>query len=154
MQITLTPNEMMIAGIVGLRRRIVAITGDLRERVELESTRGNEFDKDVIGAMAEMAVGRGLNLHWSVTSFGVDVGSVSEGVEVRCRRVGGSGLDLAFRKSDTSQRPYVLVHADVPVFTLVGWLYLREAAAAGTPGPGGLIYVPPNKLHDMVELIR
>lgn len=157
MQITLNASELMTAATAGVRRQIRAIVNGSRHRVELESTKMREFDSHIVGAMAELAVARGLNLYWSGFGDGsdtTDVGSATEGVEVRCRRIGGAGLDLAIRESDVSNKPYVLVHEAIPVFTLVGWLYAREARAAGTPGPGGLLYVPPNKLHDMVELIR
>ena len=158
MKTTLTPGEMMMAGIVGVRRTLVAMANGYTHRIELETTKLSQFDSDIVGAMAELAAAKATNMYWAAGNGkvgGVDVGSEGEGFEVRCRRIGGSGLDLAFRPTDKSPRPYVLVHANPPDFFMMGWLYLHEAEDAGTVNPAtGLIYVRPDKLHDMVELLR
>jgi hypothetical protein len=117
----------------------------------LASSEQFAFDNHVISAMAEYAVSKAFNLHWSLEEkFGHDVGGV---LEVRCRRV-GSGRDLGFRNCDKPQRPYVLVHANPPRFKLVGWILGRDGWAIGQPNEKtGLHFVTEQQLRPVVELL-
>jgi len=156
--VDLTPQELTTAAMVGVRRRITMIA-----RAESDGE-ANPFTLDecpfegaIIGAMAEFVVARAFNLFWADgvgKRNAIDVGGL---IEVRARRIGGCGLDLGIRAHDKLNLPFVLVHADIPHFTMVGWLYGRDAWEIGAPTKKDwLRFVPAQlpPLRDMTELLN
>lgn len=140
--IELSYQQMTTAAMIGVRRQISAMAKRRQHWGVLPSSETEAFDNHIIGAMAELCVAKAFNLYWddavgSVT--GCDVGGL---IEVRARRVNGSGLDLAMRPHDKPRKPYVLVHAAPPKFSLIGWVYGADGWNAGQPNAKtGLRYV-------------
>src|SRR5262245_45687275 len=130
MIVELSPQDVITAATVGVRRRAYAMSRNLAAYGGV----GPEdlFDIDCLGAMAELAVARTLNLFWEPhigETNGYDVGGC---VEVRMRRVPGTGTDLPMRTNDNDDKPYVLVlgYRDGRM-DLAGWLYGGVAKARG-----------------------
>lgn len=151
--VDLTPHELTTAAMVGVRRRIHMIAraehdGEANPFTLDESP----FEGAIIGAMAEFVVARAFNLFWADNvgkRNAVDVGGL---VEVRARRLGGCGLDLGIRAHDKLDLPFVLVHADIPHFTMVGWIYGRDAWAIGAPTSRDWLRFVPAKLPPLREM--
>jgi hypothetical protein len=134
MIVTLTPQEAMTAGHVGLYRQCFAMTKKLPHFGTPTSDQDDlAFDHHIVSAWGEFIVAKTLNLFWAPNVGnirGIDVGGV---VEVRVRKVPGTGVDLAIREHDKDGRPYVLAHhlRGGFSFELVGWLYGHEAKGRG-----------------------
>lgn len=152
----LSGQEMVTAGTVGLRRHVAAIVKGKRP---VHGAQGNghpgAFDNHILGAMAEFAVARALNLFWAPNIGLTAKGDVGGLIEVRARTQDGTGLDLAIRPGDGTNSPHVLVHCDPPLFRIIGWIFAREAASiAGScwNEKRGLWFVPHVALRPMEEL--
>lgn len=143
MIVTLSPQEMMTAAFVGVRRQVSAMANKRANWGVLQSTEDFAFDHHIIGAMAELAAAKAFNLFWPDNVgrvSGTDVGGL---IETRCRRVGGSGLDLAMRAHDAKpDKPYLLIHANMPNFKMVGWIFGREASLGTLNSATGITFVP------------
>ena len=142
----LSAHDALTCAVVGVRRRILSTF--LKQKQY-----GNDdayFDSDIMGAMAEFAVGGALGVFWDGHVGKSDDGDVGGFVEVRMRRVPGTGTDLAIRPKDHDDRPYVLAlgHRDFRI-EVIGWLYGGDAKARGRASDNawceskGVWYVPP-----------
>jgi hypothetical protein len=140
--ITLSDFWLARAREVGLQRHGYALQAGLKHY-------GNKADDSdshhVVGAIAECAVAKYLNLPWRANVgniHGVDVG---DAVEVRARRVPGTGTDLAIRPHDKDEKPVVLVF----VFAnyqceLRGWIFGHEGKNVGPWNEAKCVwFVPP-----------
>ena len=155
MIIELSPQEMITAGTIGVRRQVAALFQNRRpSHGAHDNSDSRAFDDHIIGAMAEYAVAKTLNLFWDPSIGKVKKGDVGGFVEVRVRRVGGTGLDLVIRPGDEDDAPYVLVHAEVPRFFIKGWLYGRDGKAGGFVWneQRRLWFIPPEKINAIEEL--
>jgi hypothetical protein len=153
LDLILSPQELMTAAMVGVRRQISAMANGRAHWGVLSSSETSAFDNHIIGAMAEFAVAKHFHLFWSDNVGSVTGRDVGGEIEVRCRRVGGSGLDLAMRPHDKPAMPYLLVHAAMPKFTLVGWIYGCDAESLGMLNEStGLRYVVASSLRPLDEL--
>jgi hypothetical protein len=92
----------------------------------------DHFSHHIIGAVGECAVAAFFQLRWN-PNIGVITGvDVSGKIEVRARRLEGTGLDLAMRPKDKDDLPYVLVWVSQDYMTeLIGWLYGWETKGKG-----------------------
>ena len=146
---------MITAASIGMRRQVYAISHNLWHYGHEEE----KFDSHVIGAMAEFAVARVLNLFWEANIGkigGSDVGGV---VGVRMRRIPGVGTDLAIGPKDEDETPYVLVHGyRNGRMDLVGWLYGRAAKERKGPWcePKNVWFVPPpyDPMDTLIDLFN
>ena len=122
MRITLNFGEMTMAGTVGVQRQAYAIVKNLKDVGGADSSKA--WEDSVVSAMCELAVAKALNLFWCPNvgiTTGVDVGGA---IEVRmCRE---ANHRLVLRPSDKDDMPYVLVLAQPPHFTILGWLLGRD----------------------------
>jgi hypothetical protein len=154
----LSPQEMITTAMVGVRRWVSVLANGQRNRYSAKEL--NEgFERAIFSAMAEYVVAREFNLFWPDGVGRLDAGDVGQhDIEVRCRLIGGVGLDIGFKATDDMQAPFVLVHADVLKFEfiMVGWIYGSDGWALGKENPAlpGVRFVPPMvpPLRDMNEL--
>jgi hypothetical protein len=140
-RVELSPQEMVTAATIGVRRQVAKIVGGYGSYLPNETNDWAPFDNDVHGAMCEFVIARKFNLFWAPNigdRKAVDVGGI---IEVRGRRLSGSGLDLGLRDIDKLQYPFVLVHTDPPFFNIIGWIDGREGWRIGQ-GNSQLHYVP------------
>lgn len=130
--VTLSSQELITAGTVGLRRHVAALSKDRRPAHGAPANNGEDaFDHHIFGACAEFAVAKNYNLFWAPSVGLIDKCDVGGIIEVRSRRLHGTGIDLAIRPGDSDEKPYLLVHGDIPRFHLIGWLFGREGKNAG-----------------------
>jgi hypothetical protein len=156
--VKLTPQEMITTATVGVRRWVSVLANGQRNRYSAKEL-GEGFERSIFSAMAEFVVAREFNLFWPDGVGRLDAGDVGRhDIEVRCRVIGGSGLDIGFKQTDDMDAPFVLVHADVLKFefTMVGWMYGRDGWALGKENPSlpGVNFISPMvpPLRDMSEL--
>ncbi len=141
---TLSTEEMITTGTVGLRRWIAVLHNEMQGPYT-----ANDFSEGLhrytISAMAEFVVAREFNLFWQDGVGSYAAGDVGGIIEVRCRTIPGSGLDIGFKVTDTvdgdgqpKNKPFVLVHAHLACskketlkFDMVGWIYAQDGWAAG-----------------------
>jgi len=162
MIITLSPQDAIVPASIGLRRQIFALANGLRhfgamtmtER-QFNSAADNAFDHHILAAMSEYVVARALNLFWEPSvgnTNGVDVGGL---VQVRLRRVPGTGSDLAIRDKDIDDKPYVLVHYPGGLtFELKGWLFGREGKGRGQFNEQKNVWFVPPPYRSIDELLE
>jgi hypothetical protein len=116
---------------IGEARYLYAVEHALRMYGNIDySDQGDSLH--IAGAISEAVVAKHFKLPWKPhigVIDGIDVGGL---IEVRARRVPGTGTDLAIRPDDKDDLPYVhsLVYADNSV-TLKGWLYGRDGKGRG-----------------------
>lgn len=126
MRVELSEEEMRIAAVIGTLRQ--SDNWKTPHWGVLASSEEFAYDNHVISAMTEYSVSKMFNLHWSLEErYGHDVGGV---IEVRYRRK-GVGPDLGIRDRDNNNRPYLLVHAEPPVFECVGWIFGNDGWKIG-----------------------
>jgi hypothetical protein len=152
--VTLKPNELLSAAIAGVRRQVSALAHSREDYCHNDSV--DPFERHIMGAMAELAVARTFNLFWADETGRIDGSDVGGIIEVRARKIGGRGLDLGIReRGNKPNKPYLLVHCDLPRFFLIGWIYGHEGWAIGKEnGLAGVRWVPAKipPLHTVDEL--
>ena len=115
--IKLTEYELFYAAIVGVRRQVQALLGNLPNRHGFD---GDGWGVHIEGAAGEMAYAKFRNKYWScsVGTFqsGGDVG------EVQVRTRSKQDYDLIVRKDDPDDAFFVLVIGQSPSFRICGWM--------------------------------
>lgn len=139
---TLKPNELLSAAIAGARRQVSALANGREDYCHNDTV--DPFERHIMGAMAELAVARTFNLFWADETGRIDGSDVGGLIEVRARKIGGRGLDLGIReRGNKPNKPYLLVHCDLPKFFFVGWIYGRDGWAIGKENSlAGVRWVP------------
>jgi hypothetical protein len=145
--ITLTHDEIHLAAIAGVMRRIDSMKAGLTNRKQSDSS---DWDIDIDGACAELAVAKALNIFWfgHMRSFkGPDVGRL----HVRSTRHAHGHLII--KDNDEEEGVYMLVINECPEFRLVGGISAKRAKREFNPvpnkvGPGHSFWVPQDKLSD------
>lgn len=149
--VTLSPFWLRRAREVGRARHAYAVKHDLKHYGNIANDHESHHE---VGAIAEAAVAKYLHLPWRANIGnikGVDVGNV---VEVRARRIPGTGTDLAIRPNDKDDKPYVLawVHADDSV-EIVGWLFGREGKNRGPWSAAKQVWFNPPPYRPIEQLL-
>ena len=120
MKVQLTPMEMWQGSMVGIARRIDSKKKNLGNKAPTE----NQWQVDVEGALAELAVGKALNLYAGLTIGnygGADVGRYHVRYSPR------PDACLILRPDDKADGWYVLVTGLEGDYTVHGYIYGREA---------------------------
>ena len=160
MKIILSKWELVIALVTGGLRNISSIFAGHNSQNHCPDEGGNNWDRSIDGAAAEIAVGKALNRYWEPTVNNFH-GTDGCGLQVRyTRRQSGS---LLVRDADKDEDIFVLVVGEKRWFQLRGWMKGSEAksaefrktpeqlsgmAAKGIPA----YFVPQSRLHGMEEL--
>lgn len=122
--LTLDPHELQIAAFIGCRRRIETLKGSLKDAHGFDG--GGAWDIDVMGAAAEMALAKMLNIYWcgDVNTFKLpDVGSL----QVRSTSLNNGSLIV--RQNDSDNDTFVLMLFQRPsTFCFGGWMKGVDAA--------------------------
>lgn len=128
-EITLDSQDLYLASIVGVRRRIESMRRGGNERNGLDRKKVAEaWYYNVVGAMGELAAAKALNLHWRA-SVNAKKNEPDIGEDVQVRTLARGDYDLIVRPDDIDDHRYVLVTGDPPTFRVVGWMKGREAKA-------------------------
>jgi len=149
-RVSLTFEEMELGASAGVRRRIRKIEGG---RTDLIST-PDGFQKDIDGALAELAFAKRFGLHWS--GLGVrGAADVGENFEVRASMSITASMIVRHHNPDDSR--FVLAIGGSRDFEFVGWLYGRECKRAEwlrRPNEeNAAFFVPQDALRPIGELV-
>lgn len=125
--IQLSTNELYVASIVGIRRRIASLSRGLSECRGLD--RKGDAEKwfyNIIGAIGEMAFAKAANLYWpaSVNATKQDP-DVLPNWQVRC--LNRDDYDLIVRPDDPDHFNYALITGNGYEFTFRGWIAGKHA---------------------------
>lgn len=122
-QVSLSPQEMYLASIVGVRRRLTSRT----ERNGADrATTAESWYYNVVGAQGEMAAAKALGLYWAAT-INAEKGEADIGPDWQVRTLAGHDYDLIVRKDDRSDQKFVLVTGEGPDFRVHGWMLGEDA---------------------------
>lgn len=151
-EVELTWREVYLAGVVNVARTVDNLHQGKRDRYGLAYDDMGE-SRGWMGAIAEIAVAKYLNIYWVTLEPGViDVG------HVEVRAVGAPGHRLLLHDEDRDA-PFVSVLVErkrLPVVTLRGWYYAENGKQSeywAEPVSGrGCYCIPNNLLHPMCEL--
>lgn len=148
--LTLSWPEVLLAVSAGTMRHISAIKAG---RADLQSgVAPPSWDRDIIGALAEMAVARYFGVFWSGTVGRIDLPDVGR-IQVRSKKLDGDRLVI--RPDDSDEQVFVSVLVRTPVFRLCGWLRAGEAKRQECGDiVSGRFFVPDGELHPMDALLR
>lgn len=152
MIVTLTAGQKTHALEVARGRQAFADGHKLRDRA-LPSE--SKLDDSIMGCLGEFAVALVLDLPWHANIGVLDRADVGDMVDVRARRVPGSGTDLVIFPKDPDDRPFVqtLVRPDDTV-ELVGWLHAHEGKARGQWFERARYWYVRPPYRDILELMR
>lgn len=137
--------ETILSSFVGCIRRC-----ESRARNRNSGTCETSFDKDCLGAMAELAYCKFRNQFWSgsVGSFR----SADVGINVQIRHTTLENGCLIIRHYDDLNHYYVLVTGNVPTFTVVGWIKgadaIKKEYIRAPCGREPEYFVPQYELHE------
>lgn len=144
----LTNEELLTAAMVGVRRQISAMR---QNRQNSWDNAQNPFEIHILGCCGELVAAKHYNLFWPDAVGSVSSHDVGGLLEVRCRRGGAMGI----RDNHKPEKPYLLIHADVPRFRFKGWLFGADAWRLGQLCSGNpkLRFVEPSLLRPLRELL-
>lgn len=132
MQITLTDTEIALATEIAQKRN-----QSQREAGRPDGlVKGSSIDRDIEGALSELAVSKALGLPWSGKWLPIPVWDKwkHEGNDVGKLEIRSTGLPtgrLILHPTDKDHSPYLLVLShDKPTFKLVGWIFGIEAKSS------------------------
>lgn len=135
-KIKLTYPEIYIASQIGVMRNVASHQRNLpRTNRNSEFNNDHQWETDINGAMAELAVAKFYNVYWNPS---VNVGKLADVGKIQVRSNTRSNGHLIIRKRDNDDEIFMLVICQNPEFTIVGW---KLALEAKTPQ----FYRPENK---------
>lgn len=128
MEITLTAADLSLANDVARQRNESQRSAGRADGL----VKGSSLQRDIEGALSELAVSRALNLSWDGKWLPIDIWDnwKHEGNDVGKLEIRSTALAtgrLILHPSDKDNSPYVLVlsHSN-PTFKMVGWIYGKE----------------------------
>lgn len=122
MIIKLTEAHMRLAANLGVERRLAALSGGLDGRYGVATA--DNWERDINGCLAELAVAHYLNLFWCGTIK--QTKERDAGALVDVRSIDRPDRRLILHPGDPDAVPFVLVHVRAPVCDLIGWMYASE----------------------------
>lgn len=151
--VTLSEAEMLNAAIAGCQRQVISLR---KGRVEAygASDRGNPWQINVQGAIAEMAFARMTRKNWvpaidgHLTELEGDVGWY------QIRSTYRTDGHLIVHPNDVDVAPYVFAVVKEPRVKFVGWLLGSEAKVVGEWRKKDECWVRQDQLKDMADLPR
>lgn len=118
MRVELTQEEMRVAALIGVERRLRAIARNRQHRYAW--TGEAVWAIDIQAAGAELAIAKAIGRYWTDTAEPDAHGDVGDGVQVRwTKRENGC---LLLHPTDPDAHVYVLVTGEMPVFEVPGWI--------------------------------
>lgn len=145
--VTLTPDEIRIAAITGVSRRVDSMKTGLVNQKQSDSS---DWAIDIEGACAELAVAKQMGIFWigHVRTFkNADVGVL------HVRSTVHHDGHLIIKENDPDDAVFVLVTCDCPTYTIVGGISGARARIVGNEvplrrGTGVTWWVPQKHLAD------
>jgi hypothetical protein len=123
--ISLTGPETYIAAQIGVMRNVAAHQRGLpRGNRSAEFNNAHQWETDVNGALAELAVAKAYGVYWNPS---VNVGKAPDVGSLQVRSNTNKNGHLIIRESDKDDEIFVLVICQNPDFHVVGWIPANEA---------------------------
>lgn len=123
--VTLTHPEIYLASQIGVMRNVASHQRKLpRGNRGAEANNDHQWETDINGALAEMAVAKAYGVFWNPT---VNVGKTADVGIIQVRSNTRLNGHLIIRASDKDTEPFMLVICQNPVFHVVGWMMASEA---------------------------
>jgi hypothetical protein len=152
-QVTLNGEELMIAAVAGAIRRVKGI----KRRTQAYGLNGNEWQHDIEGCCAELAVAKHYGLPW-LGAFMFRAPDVGEW-QIRSTQLDHGSLIV--HREDSPADTFLLVTGRNGSYTIRGWIRAEDAQAdrywSDPSGKGRwAFFVPQSDLHDpelLCELI-
>lgn len=119
-KIELTNVELLIASQVGAMRRVASIQRHLTNQ---KQSNKSQWEIDIDGAAAEMAVAKYLNVYWLPT---VNAGKAADVSGFQVRSTTREYGSLIIRENDVKNEKYILVISQAKTFIIVGWIWCDE----------------------------
>jgi hypothetical protein len=145
MQIALTREEMLIAAIAGVTRRIESTYSNRKDSAGYSDANG--WDVDIEGAAAEMALSKYLKRYWGGDCNTFKKNDVSD-LQVRSTALQNGSLII--RPEDKETDYFVLVVGRAPQFRVAGYISGKDARKdewwRSPNGRPGAWFVPQDKL--------
>lgn len=150
--VTLTPVEVELAAMTGVKRQIEALRAGRPDRYGADAHDG--WSLHIEGAAGEAAAAKVLDRYWGATvntfSSGGDVGLLQ--VRTRSRH----DYELIVRDKDRHEDAFILVTGTVPRFRVHGWINGRDAKREEWKrehgGRPAAFFVPQDKLSPLSTL--
>jgi hypothetical protein len=117
--VTLTWLECLIAGFVGVIRRVTSLKTGMKDK----AGRTNDWASDVEGCAGEIACAKALGIYWEPSNRTFSKPDVG-GFEVKLSTKDG---DLGVETNTPDNAIIILVIGKIPDFTVVGWITGKEA---------------------------
>ena len=127
-KVNLTAPELRSAANVAIERRIDSIRRGLNVQKHVESHSWNNWDGEINGAAAELAVAKYFNVHWDC---GVGTFKAPDVGNFQVRSTIYPNGKLIFRPNDSPEDIFILVICDTPVYNIIGYISGSEAIECG-----------------------
>ena len=129
-KMTLTPDELYQALVVGGHRRITCIRGRQKPQ-HYSSPNGDEWSTEIESCCAELVVSKYLGKYWSGGVFsGERAGHDVDGKQVRCTPHPNGRLIIY--PEDNPEDNFILVTGRAPDYIIRGWINGAKAISKGT----------------------
>jgi len=116
-EVTLTPSELFVSSHVGCLRHISSIQ---RKLPNIVAGSKDDWNSDVDGASAEMAVAKHLGVYWNQS---VNAGKAPDVLEYQIRSTSHRNGCLIIRERDKVDATYILVITNPPIFKIIGSIH-------------------------------
>lgn len=155
--VMLSPHEMYLASMVGVRRRLASLHAGMSERNGASRhSIAEQWFFNVVGAQGELAAAKALQVYWpaSINAKKADADLLPN---IQVRTLERHDYDLIVRADDPDGFAYVLVTGSGPQFQVHGWVYGNEAKRAEWLFDRGnrdkpCYWVPQKSLRDLATL--
>jgi hypothetical protein len=151
--VKLSRHELLSAAVAGCQRRVVSVEVQ-RPQFYGADERGNYWQIDIQGAIAEFAVAKAFDKYWepatdkSLKSLPGDVGFYQ--IRSTMHKTG----QLIVHERDADDVPFILAIVSEPYVKLAGFLYGGEAKQIGDKRKYGDYWVSQDKLRSLSELVH
>jgi len=148
-EIVLNRQELRSAAYSGVERRLNGIERNLPAMYGRD-LRKTEWQNDVVGAIAEYAVAKYLNVCWNPATNNVALKDLPGDVGTyQVRSTTWPNGCLLIQESDKDEAPFILAVVNDRSVTLKGWVYGHEGKTIGDLKEYGTRWVKQEQLHSM-----
>ena len=148
-RISLTTEEIELGASAGVRRRIRRIEEGRKDFVSTP----DGFQRDIDGALAELAFAKALGLFWGGLG-GRGAADVGRDFEIRTSH--NQGASMIVRDYDSDAARFVLILGGSQDFEVVGWMFGRECKSSEwlrrPNAETAAFFVPQDALRPMWEI--
>lgn len=130
--IKFTSHELLIAGMAGVQRRIIALGKGRPAYHGADDRPENNWQIDIMGVMGEMAVSKAFQKFWNPAATDARLSDLEGDVgKFQVRSTGYADGHLIMYEYDKPEVPYILALVREPWVKLVGWIPLETAKHVG-----------------------